>query len=297
MGKSGFADNLSHPLIQVRGAFVSHIYNMPGEYNRNGSVKMMMKETMVAVKAAREAGKILMARFGKRLEIRDKGRDGFRNLVTQADMDSEKRIISILKTEFPGYGILSEESPEEKSDSGFRWIIDPLDGTNNFAYGIPLFGVSIALEREGELALGVINLPYYGHMLVAERGKGALLNGERIGVSGRGLREAMVMFGGDSDNPDKGETAGVMRRLEESVFNVRRLGAAVVHHSYVAAGIADAYVDLGNRPWDNAAGFIIVEEAGGRATDLSGKPWCGNNTRLITSNGKLHEGILRIVNQ
>ncbi len=257
----------------------------------------MRRETETAVRAAREAGRILLARFGRRLEIRDKGRGGVRSLVTQADMESEQRIISILKSEFPGYGFLSEERPEVESDSGYRWVIDPLDGTHNFAYGIPIFGVSIALEREGRLALGVINLPCYGQLFVAERGKGCLLNGERVRVSGRGLEEAMVIFGGDSGSPDKRETADVMRRLEEGAFEVRRLGAAVVHYAYVASGIADAYVDMGNRPWDNAAGFLLVEEAGGKATDFSGRPWSGGNTQVAASNGKIHEGILRIINQ
>lgn len=254
----------------------------------------MMRETRVAVKAAREAGKILMGHFGSELEVRDKGRDGVRSLVTRADMESNKRIISVLREKFPHYGILSEESPEEKSDSGFRWVIDPLDGTHNFAYGIPIFGVSIALERKGGIVLGVINIPYYKQMFVAERGEGSLLNGERIGVSGRGLREAMVAFG-DRNEPER--TGEVIRRLEERIFETRMFGAAVAQHAYLAMGKTEAYIEIGNMPWDNAAGFLLVEEAGGKVTDFQGNPCDINTTQFVASNGKVHEGILRIINQ
>ena len=126
-----------------------------------------MEEAKVAVKAAEEAGKILMAHFGRKLSIKHKGP---KDLVTQADMECNRKIISILKKAFPDYGILSEEIPEEKGKCDCRWVIDPLDGTHNFAYGIPLFGTSIGLEKDGKVILGVINLPYDKEMYVAERG-------------------------------------------------------------------------------------------------------------------------------
>ena len=255
-----------------------------------------MLETRIAVKAAEEAGKIQMGHFGRDLEIRDKGKGGIRDLVTQADLESNQKIISILKAAFPEYGICSEESPEEKSDSGCRWIIDPVDGTHNFAYGIPLFGVSIALERKRKVILGVIYLPYYKEMYVAEKGKGATLNGKSIRVSKRGIREAMVIFGaGKRNNIER--TAKLMSGVRKGVFELRGLGAAVVQHAYVAMGKADIYIDMENKPWDNAAGFLIVEEAGGKVTDFSGKPWDVNTMPFVVSNGRVHEEILRIVNQ
>ncbi len=255
----------------------------------------MMKETKVAVKVAEEAGKILMSHFGKSLKIRNKG-SSRRDLVTQVDMESNKKIISILKKAFPDYGIFSEETPEEKSDSGFRWIIDPLDGTHNFIYGLPLFGVSVALERKGKVVLGVINLPYEKKMFVAERGKGSFMNGKRIRVSKRGIEEAMVVFGAGKKN-DAERTVKIMSGIRKGVFGVRGLGAATVQHAYVAMGKVDIYIDMENKPWDNAAGFLLVEEAGGRVSDFSGKPWDVNTIPFVVSNGRVHEEILRIVNQ
>jgi myo-inositol-1(or 4)-monophosphatase len=257
----------------------------------------MMKETKTAIRAAREAGKILMGHFGKSLKIRDKGKRGIMNLVTQADMESNRKIISILKKAFPDYGILSEEIPEEKGKVNCRWIIDPLDGTHNFTYGIPLFGVSIALEREGKVMLGVMGLPIFKQMFLSERGRGAFVNGKRIRVSRRGVKEAIVIFGVDEQNPDKTESIRIMNRLEENVFQTRRLGSAVVQFAYLAMGRADAYIDIGNKPWDNAAGFLTVEEAGGRVSGFSGRGWDINDTRFIASNGVIHEEILRIVKQ
>lgn len=255
----------------------------------------MLEETKVAVKAAREAGKILMSRFGKRLEFRDKGKGGIRDLVTQADLESNRKIISTLKAEFPDHGILSEELPEEKSSSGFRWVIDPIDGTHNFAYGIPLFGISIALEKDGKVILGVINMPYFKQMYVVERGKGSTLNGKKIHVSDRGIKEAMVVLGADKSKPDK--TVRVIKELMEGVFEVRKFGAAIIHYAYLATGSIESYIDLRNKPWDNAAGFLLVEEAGGKITDFSGNDWDINTIPLIASNGRVHEEILRIVNQ
>lgn len=255
----------------------------------------MKEETRVAVKAAEEAGKTLMRHFGKSLKIRNKGH-GIRDLVTQADMESNKKIMSILKKAFPDYGILSEEIPEEKGGNG-RWIIDPLDGTHNFIYGIPLFGVSIALENKGKIVLGVINLPYEKGMFVAERGRGSLLNGKRIHVSDRGLKEAMVVFGAGKREPDKKKTAGIMKGLLLGVSDVRMIGSAVVHYTYLATGRMEAYIDMRNKPWDNAAGLLLVEEAGGKATDFSGKDWDANTTQFVASNGRVHEEILRIINK
>jgi len=257
----------------------------------------MMDETKTAVKAAREAGKIQMGHFGGDLEIRDKGKSGIRDLVTQADMESNRKIISTLKAEFPEHGFLSEELPEENKGAEFRWVIDPLDGTHNFAYGIPIFGVSIALERDGKVILGVINMPYFKQMYVAEKGKGSLLNGKKIHVSNRGIKEALTMCGSNEKRKDQTESARIIKKLWEETFRVRTLGAAIFHFAYLASGNVDLYVDMGNKPWDNAAGFLLVEEAGGKVTDFKGRPWDLNGERFIASNGKVHEEILRIVNQ
>ncbi len=256
----------------------------------------MKKETEIAVKAAEEAGKILMGHFGRKMKIRNKG-SGIRDLVTQVDIESNRKIMSILKKAFPDYGILSEEIPEEKGKCDCRWIIDPLDGTHNFIYDLPLFGVSIALERKGKIVLGVINLPYYRQMYTAEKGRGSFLNGKGIRVSKRGIREAMVTFGTGKREPDRRKAVGIMKGLLAEVSDIRMLGSAVVHYAYLATGKLEVYIDMMNKPWDNAAGFLIVEEAGGKVTDFSGKPWDVNTIPFVVSNNRTHEEILRIINQ
>lgn len=255
----------------------------------------MKEETQIAVKAAKAAGRILLGHFGTILDVERKGP---KELVTQVDLECNRKIISTLRAAYPEHGIYSEETPEDFGDSECRWVIDPVDGTHNFIYGMPLFGVSIALEREGKSILGVMYLPYNNRLLVAEKGRGATLNSRRIHVTVRkSLKNAMIIFGGDVRNPSKRQTAEAARKVEEGVFGIRRFGSAVAHYDYVASGAADAYIQIRNKVWDNAAGFLIVEEAGGKVTDWSGRDWNINTTQFVASNGRIHKELLRLVGE
>ena len=149
--------------------------------------------------------------------------------------------------------------------------------------------------ENGKVVLGVINMPCDKQIFIAERGKGSLLNGKRIRVSNRGIREAMITFGTGKGH-DKRKALGVIKRLLARVSDMRMLGSAVVHHTYIAMGKLEVYIDMKNLPWDNAAGLLLVEEAGGKATDFSGSPWNANTTQFLASNGRVHKEILRIIN-
>ena len=256
-----------------------------------------MKETQdfleLAKKASLSAGDLIMRKFGKREGIRSKSD---RDLVTDADTQAEKLIISMIKKEHPDHSILAEESGESFGESGFTWVIDPLDGTNNFAYGIPLFGVAISLLKGKEPVLGVINIPVFGQLFHAQKGRGAFLNGKPARVSGRKeLREILLLY--DSDFlRKKEEVMGTLNRLICSVFKVRMLGAATIHYSQILQGNADLWLEHTTKPWDITGGSLMVEEAGGRVTDFDGNPWTPWSKNLVISNGKAHEEILEIIN-
>ncbi|MBD3183552.1 inositol monophosphatase, partial [Candidatus Poribacteria bacterium] len=194
-----------------------------------------MKE--IAIAAAKEAGKILMDNFGKveSVDIKD-----FRELVSNVDVTTENKIIEVIKSEYPEHGILCEESEEQVTDSEYKWIIDPLDGTHNYIYGMPAFGTSIALEHNDEVVLGVLNIPYEDELYLAEKGRGAYLNGESVIVSRRPMQEALVLFDSRLDE-SHGAKAGKIEFLSvlvEEVFGLRMTGSSVRNLSLVASGRA-----------------------------------------------------------
>ena len=243
-----------------------------------------------AIKAAKEAGKILMKYYGKGIKGRVKFED---SLVSKVDLEAEKKIISIIKSKYPGHAILSEECGSKKGNS-YKWLIDPLDGTHNYLYGIPLFGTSIALEYNGEVILGVIYLPYYNQLYVAEKGKGAFLNGKRIRVSKTNkLKKAMIIYDGGLQRSKKSKLKA-LDKLIDAVFRIRILGAACVNLISVAKGGADIYLEHSTNPWDVAAGLLIVEESGGKVTTLDGKKHDLSEKGFVASNGKLHKDIIRL---
>ena len=216
-----------------------------------------------AIMLAKGAGDILMEYFrGNHLDIRTKLNNS--DVVTAADKASEKYIISSIHDRFPDHGIMAEESGEENSERVWRWVIDPLDGTTNFSQGLPVFCVSIALEYEGNPVVGVIYAPYLGELFHAIKGGGAFLNGRRIRCSNKGaLSQAVVSTGVPYDkksNPDNNLDEIV--RIVPEVRGMRRMGAAAIDLSYVAAGFFDAYWELNLKRWDVAAGILIALEAG-----------------------------------
>jgi myo-inositol-1(or 4)-monophosphatase len=216
------------------------------------------------------------------------------NLVTEMDRRAEAFIVERLLRAFPAHGILGEEGGERPGPSGYRWLIDPLDGTTNYAHGVPVFAVSVALEYHGIVELGVGYDPTRDECFVAERGRGARLNGEPIQVSATAkLDESLLATGFPYDIRTTTETnLAEYAALSLRSRAVRRLGSAVLDLCYVAAGRFDGFWELTLGPWDMAAGGLIVEEAGGRITDLGGGPWRLDTPAVVASNGQVHDQLL-----
>jgi myo-inositol-1(or 4)-monophosphatase len=251
----------------------------------------------VAIDAATRAGKFLRAEWGKRRQITFKGSPT--NLVTEMDRRAEALIIEALQAEFPTHSILSEERGRVGPASSHRWIIDPLDGTTNYAHGFPVYAVSIALEVDGEVVLGVGYDPTLDECFVAERGRGAFFNGERLRVSETPtLNESLLATGfpynvRETQDNNLAEYAAFSLRSQ----GVRRTGSAVLYLCSVAAGRLDGYWELRVGPWDVAAGLLMVEEAGGRVTDLQGEKLDLNNPKIVASNGRIHEEMLAVLGE
>lgn len=246
-----------------------------------------------AVRAARLAGDVLVERRGK-VSVEFKGHH--RDLVTEADRLAEEAVRDVLLSAFPDHGIVGEESGETAGDSEYRWFVDPLDGTTNYAQGLPLFATSIALERNGELLVGVIHAPVLGETYTAVRGRGAWRNGEPLRVSEeKQLENGLLVTGFPYDmSPGQPDNADHILTLVPRTRGVRLLGTAAIDLAYVASGLFEAYWDLTNAPWDVAAGVLLVEEAGGKVTDMTGGEFDLMRARLLASNGHLHDELLGV---
>lgn len=250
----------------------------------------------LAMEAALEAGRFLKMSVGKIKQIeRKQGQET--NLVTEIDKKSEEIIISKIKRRFPHHDFLAEESGSHQKKSEYRWVIDPLDGTTNFTHGLPIFSVSIALEKNNELMLGVIYDPTLDEMFTAEKGKGALVNNKRLKVSTTSkLIESLLVTGFPytiKSNPDNAIQHFTNFLMASQA--VRRLGSAALDLCYVAAGRFDGFWEVSLNPWDMAAGVLIAEEAGGRFTDFRGFPTTIYNKELLVSNGILHEQMIEVL--
>jgi myo-inositol-1(or 4)-monophosphatase len=246
----------------------------------------------IAVEAARKAAKIQMKYFGKIKQIKSKGVAG---LVTNADIEAEKAIVKIIKKNFPKHDILAEEGNNVSKGSDFKWLIDPLDGTTNYIYRSPFFGVTLALEHKKEVILGIIYLPIFKQMYIAEKGKGAFLNGKKIHVSDRKMNRSMLLYSGGLQR-DKKMQLHYFDKLIDIVFRIRIIGSAVVNFVSVAKGNAELYVDHQTNPWDIAAGCLLVEEAGGKVTDFDGNKWDPYLSSFVASNGKqVHTKVLKVL--
>lgn len=250
-----------------------------------------------AIQTARDAGSLLAERFGRSLRISNKSE---LDLVTESDLASERLIIDRIKTHYPRHAILAEESgtsaPSEVTRDEWRWIIDPLDGTTNYAHGYPCFCVSMGLEYQGRLELGVIYDPIRDEMFSAERGEGAALNGKRIHVSPTpDLASALLCTGFPYDVRERGEFARHFANFIMNAQGVRRDGAAALDLAYVAAGRFDGFWEEGLKPWDVAAGVLMIEEAGGRVSDYKGQPLNIFTPPIVASNGLIHEQMMRVL--
>jgi len=254
-----------------------------------------MKELNSAINVALRAGKMIKSSLGKRHSIRFKGAI---NMVTDVDEKAEALIVQSLRRAFPQYAVLAEEKHSQaKGDN--RWIIDPLDGTTNFAHGFPFFAVSIALEKQGKVVLGVVYDPVHEELFTAVDGRGAHLNKRKIHVSGvRRINKAFLATG---------FSYSVKRKKENNISNfsrfimaslaVRRAGAAAIDLCYVACGRFDGFWELDLKPWDTAAGALIIQEAGGKVTHFDGTPFSNYSNNILASNGLIHSQMQRVLNK
>ncbi|MEO5971621.1 MAG: inositol monophosphatase family protein [Bdellovibrionia bacterium] len=245
-----------------------------------------------AIRAAHAAGEVLLKHYGKRLRISEKKGAG---LVTQADLEAQDRCVSILKKGFPDFGFLTEEAPPEVGRSPGRWIIDPLDGTNNFIHGFPMFCVSIAAEWEGKLVAGVIYHPLFKDTYVAVAGKGATVNGKRIQVSKTRRIQDSLLTTGFTYKKDRFLTSEMktFEYLSSLARAVRRPGSAAMDLAYTARGVFDAFWERRLSAWDIAAGALLVEEAGGKVSDFAGNALSLDAGQLLATNGTLHPLLLK----
>jgi myo-inositol-1(or 4)-monophosphatase len=247
-----------------------------------------------AIRVARDAGRLLRDRMGTTIDIDHKGSI---NLVTDVDLASEKLIREAISTYYPRHEILAEEGGLSKTSSEYRWVVDPLDGTTNYAHGYPIFCVSIALECRGEVVLGVVYDPMRDELFAAERGTGATLNNRPIHVSKiDDLMQGLLSTGFPYDI----RTAKLTNLDHWSNFALnaqalRRDGAAALDLCYVACGRFDGFWELNLAPWDTAAGALMVHEAGGLVTDFSGGSFSNYKPEIVASNGLIHEGMIQVL--
>jgi myo-inositol-1(or 4)-monophosphatase len=225
-------------------------------------------------------------------------KEGINNLVTEADHASEKAIISVIKSAFPDHYILSEEAGELIQDSNYKWIIDPIDGTINFAHGIPLNCVSIGVEHNGEIVMAAVYNPHLHELFFAEKGKGATLNEKTIRVSEQTqtIKSCLVTgFPYTYLNMPNGPLE-IFERFVRKGVPVRRLGSAAIDLCWVACGRFDGFYEHKLEAWDSAAGYLIVEEAGGKVTDHQGNKFSVYQHKVLATNGKIHDEMLDVIN-
>ncbi|MBI5623073.1 MAG: inositol monophosphatase [Elusimicrobia bacterium] len=250
----------------------------------------------VLLKALSAAGAVLVRRFGK-VKVSVKARA---NLLTEADLESQRLILSLIRRSFPEHDVIAEEGHASLRGSEFLWIVDPLDGTTNYAHGFPAFTVSIGLLRRGSPLLGGVFDPSSGETFFAEAGKGAYLNGRRMRVSSVAkLSESLLITGFPYDRHRRSSYyTGFYAEFLELCHDIRRSGSAARDLAWIAAGRADGFWEFGLSPWDAAAGLLLVREAGGQVTDFRGSAWkryqdYGKQT--LATNGRVHGRMLSVI--
>lgn len=248
-----------------------------------------------AIDIAREAGSLLAHYYERRIGFELKGDY---DLVTEADRASEKLVVERIHSYFPSHSVLGEEGGLRDNKSEYRWYVDPLDGTTNFAHGYPMFNVTLALEHNGEMACGVIFDPLRQEMFAAELGGGAFLNGRRIHVSKAAkLEESLLSTGFPSRKRHENVNVHFFHQVAMVTHGVRRGGSAAIDLAYVACGRLDGFWEFGLNPWDMAAGLLIVREAGGRTTDMKGGPATLDGPHIAVSNGAIHDQLLGLLGE
>lgn len=254
--------------------------------------------TLLAIEAALQAGALLREGFGTHFAVQSK--EGIHNLVTEYDHRSEKLIIDFLKNETPGAHFLAEESGKSSGEGEITWIIDPLDGTVNFAHKIPMFAVSIAAEKKGEIVCGVVYHPLVHELFVAEKGSGSFLNGEKLQVSKVSTLPEAILSTGFPYNLVENPLQCIDHFVDilRMGIPIRRLGAAALDLAYTAAGRVDGFFEVSLAPWDCAAGKLLVEEAGGKVSSWEGSPFdLRAYGPILASNGRLHSACSAILSR
>jgi len=257
---------------------------------------MWVQELEVATQAANEAGVLLNKEFGHVQQIMKKGEI---DLVTEADLKSESLILDIISKHFPNDNILSEEKGDKKQASTRIWLVDPLDGTTNFAHGFPFFCVSIALQVHHQLVVGVVYNPYVNELFQAAEGHGARLNGHPIRVSQTDkIGEALLGTGFPYDIHQRSKSVlDLFRRMVLVAQGVRRVGSAALDLCYVAAGRLDGFWEQSLKPWDTAAGCVILQEAGGVLSTFDGGQYTPYENTIVGSNPYIYEQMMSVIKE
>lgn len=246
-----------------------------------------------AIEAARAAGQEIIRRWPQERDVRSKG---FRDIVTDADLAAQEALIAIIRARFPQHGILSEEGLAPTNNADTVWVLDPLDGTTNYARRLPSFSVSVAVARSDALIVGVVYDPLRDYIFCAERGAGATWNGQRLRVSQvDDLGQAVAGVDFAREPAIRSSQMATMVVCSERIRTFRSFGSAALGLCFVAAGWLDAYFHLSLAPWDVAAGALMVTEAGGAITSTDGKPWSHTQPRCLATNGKLHSEFLELM--
>jgi myo-inositol-1(or 4)-monophosphatase len=254
--------------------------------------------TLIAIEAAKTAGDILRYGFGKHFQIDSK--EGHHNLVTEYDYKAEKAIIDLIQKHAPNSQFLAEESGVSGKESSLIWVIDPLDGTVNFAHQIPIFAVSIGIEKEGQILAGVVLQPITDELFVAERNKGAFCNGKAIAVSQVSTLQGSILATGFPYNLAENPHDCIDHFIDilRAGIPIRRLGAAAIDFVYTASGRFEGFFEVSLSPWDCAAGKLILEEAGGKITEWNGDPFeIRSHSPLLATNGRIHREAISLLSR
>ena len=249
----------------------------------------------VGIKAAYRAGRVLNHHFGQLEQVNKKGAI---DLVTIADIDSEKTIIDTIQAKFPDHTILAEESGLAQGDAHATWIIDPLDGTTNYVHGLGIFAVSIAFAKENRIVMGIVFNPITGELFTAIDGQGSKLSNHPIHVSDtETVSDSLLVTG--FPYTMKNDEEKLIRRFSRCLADaqgVRRMGSAALDLCYVACGRFDGYWEENLKPWDTAAGMLIARESGGVVTEFNAEPFQIENDQILATNGKIHQEMIALLN-
>ena len=245
---------------------------------------------------ALEAGELIRSYFGKKFEVEYKTNES--NLVTQVDKDSEKLITDFIVKKYPSHNILAEEGSSVNKGGEYTWVVDPIDGTTNFAHGLPIFSVSIGVQKNEETVVGVVFDVMLNNLYSVAKGSGAFVNNKKIEVSeNKNLKHSVLVTGfpyNISENPDRAFEK--FTALTKASRGMRRLGSAAIDFCYVANGVFDGFWEVHLHPWDICGGKLIAEEAGGLVTDFKGKKIGIHSKQILCTNGKIHDEMLEIIN-